>query len=150
MAVRCFTFCLTLTLAALASLQPDAARADHRPAIVVPGRADVPVFIDGVEASGAVVTGEWGLHRAGHVAAVIYPDPYYRVFLRRDGYYPSDGRRPRYGRQEIDTGATRPARDSSYYRAWSASSDRLPAGMRQNSGPPSIIVAPEFERGFSK
>lgn len=143
-------FCLALALPTLFLAPSGVAHADHRPVIVVPGRSDVPVFINGVEASGAVVTGEWGLYRAGHVAAVIYPDPLYLVPVRLDGYFPSEGRRPRYGRQEIDNREARPARAKRYYRAWSAASDRFPVETRQRSEPPEVILAPEFHRDFSK
>jgi hypothetical protein len=47
------------------------AHADHRPVIAVPGRPEVPVVIDGQNASWAVVIGDWGLYRPGHLAPII-------------------------------------------------------------------------------
>jgi len=56
------------------------ARADHAPAIVVPGRPDVPVIINGRDARGAIVIGDWGLYRPGAVApTVIYRQPWPKV-----------------------------------------------------------------------
>jgi hypothetical protein len=48
-----------------------AAHADHVPAIVVPGKRGVPVIINGEDASGAIVIGDWGLYRPGHVAPIV-------------------------------------------------------------------------------
>jgi hypothetical protein len=52
------------------------ARADHAPAIVVPGRPDVPVIINGRDARGAIVIGDWGLSRPGMPVTVIYRQPW--------------------------------------------------------------------------
>ena len=149
MILRRLTGCLALTLGVLALAPTGIARADHRPVIVVPGRADVPVFIDGVEASGAVVTGEWGLHRPGHVGPTIYPDPYYGVSFRRHGYYPSAGERPRYGRVELEDRSARPARSETYYRAWSAQSGDAGADLETYYREP-VSPAPRFGPGYSK
>ncbi|HWL04546.1 MAG TPA: hypothetical protein VNQ99_06360 [Xanthobacteraceae bacterium] len=106
------------------------ALADHAPALVMPGRSDVPVFIDGQYASYGVVEGDWGLHRPGHgvrtvISPVLMPAPY------RGGYYPRTGRRPGYGRREIlpAQGRRLPRPAGEYYREW-------------RSPPPSV---PEFE-----
>ena len=67
------------------------ARADHQPAIVVPGKRGVPVIINGRDATGAIVIGDWGLYRPGHMApTVIYRQPWIR--------YP-DYRHPRPARR---------------------------------------------------
>ena len=42
-----------------------AAHAASEPVIVVPGRPGVPVIINGVDATAAVVYGDWGLFRPG-------------------------------------------------------------------------------------
>jgi hypothetical protein len=108
-------------VSAVAATAPTA-RADHQPAIVVPGRPDVPVIIDGVDARGAVVVGDWGLYRPGF-APILEPGPLLigRAPLRH-GYYPATGRQPRYGRLEIepDAGRRRPASAQGFYRAWSS------------------------------
>jgi len=40
--------------------------------IVVPGRAGVPIIINGIDASYAVVEGDWGLAKNVHVQPTIY------------------------------------------------------------------------------
>jgi len=44
-----------------------AALADGAPVIVIPGRPGVPIIINGVDASYAVVEGDWGLGKGVHV-----------------------------------------------------------------------------------
>src|SRR4051812_7131293 len=78
------------------------ARADHQPIIVVPGRPDVPVIIDGIDARGAVVFGDWGLYRPGF-APMVEPRPLlFSIPPPGRAYYPATGRPPRYGRLEIE------------------------------------------------
>ena len=87
--------------AVLGCLMAGPARADHRPVIAVPGNPQVPVIIDGIDASYAVVSGNWGLYAPGAVVPEIY-GPVVLVPVPGDrGYFPATGRRPRYGRQEI-------------------------------------------------
>ena len=47
------------------------ARADHQPAIAIPGKRGVPVIVNGQNATGAVVIGDWGLHRPGHMGVTV-------------------------------------------------------------------------------
>src|ERR1700726_1727135 len=75
--------------------------------IVIPGRPGVPVVINGVDASYAVVEGDWGLAKGEHVQPTVYGgrpiDPAPRV-----GHYsPTSGRLPGYGRLEIEPPANR-------------------------------------------
>ncbi len=117
------------------------------PIIVIPGRADVPVVIDGYDAAYAVVEGDCGLSRPGHVhprivsGPVIIPGPAYER-----GYYPSYGRRPGYGRYEIQPPANRalPPPAQSYRRDWTTQSDPFPATLDPPANPPPVIVAPRF------
>jgi hypothetical protein len=51
------------------------ALAQREPQIVIPGRADVPVIINGVNASWGVVVGEFGLDRPGEMAPVVIYQP---------------------------------------------------------------------------
>ena len=48
-----------------------AARADHQPVIALPGNPQVPVVIDGVPATGALVSGDWGLYAPGRVVPEV-------------------------------------------------------------------------------
>jgi hypothetical protein len=122
------------------------ARADHQPALVVPGRPDVPVVIDGYDASWAVVEGDWGLYRPGHLTpAVIYPYLPSNDHWHTRGYYPFTGKRPRSGRHEIIPPANRrlPPRAESFHRYWSNDAPPVPAQMEYPLfAPPPIIVAP--------
>ena len=111
---------LSMTLIAMTALP---AWAQGTVAIVVPNRPDVPIIINGIDASWAVVEGDWGLARGIHVQPTIYggravdPDPHV------GGYFPSDGKTPGYGRREIDPPLRRPRRAESYYRSYTAQSD---------------------------
>jgi hypothetical protein len=125
------------------------AHADHQPVIVVPGRSDVPVMINGVDARGAAVYGDWGLYRAGHGSIMIEgvgpggggPASWPR------GYYPATGRPPAYGRREIVPPANRPAQAPAptYYRSWSAGSAPGPVTDQAPYTGPAVIGDP---RGY--
>jgi hypothetical protein len=98
--------------------------------IVIPGKAGVPVIINGYDASYAVVEGEFGLDRPGHMPATIVSGP---LIIPRERYYrsyfPAFGRRPGYGRREIEPPPNRrlPPPAPSYRRSWGAESMALPA-----------------------
>jgi hypothetical protein len=122
-----------------------AVQADHRPVIAVPGNAQVPVIIDGVDASYAVVVGEWGLHAPGRIAPKIIPPPvvFYPGYGPVDpAYYPATGRRPRYGRQEVEIGHASPRPAQSFHREWSAQSGAGPVTEYPPFEPPSVVVEP--------
>jgi hypothetical protein len=104
------------------------------PAIVIPGKAGVPVILYGIDVSYCVVEGDWGLARPGHVAATIVSCPPVTntpVDSGRDYYYPAFGRQPGYGRREVIPPRNRrlPPPAPSYYREWGAQSDPLPASI---------------------
>jgi len=96
------------------------------PEIVIPGKAGVPVYINGIDASYGIVESDFGLDRPGWMApTVVYrpllvsnPTPYV------PGYYPKDNKRPGYGRLEINPPPNRPLPTPAptYYRSWSSSS----------------------------
>jgi hypothetical protein len=142
---------------ALAGLVAVTAHADHRPVIAVPGHPEIPAVVDGVDASYAVVIGEWGLYRAGQVAPkvirpligppVLYRHSFYPGSLE-PGYYPATGRRPRYGRQEIVPAAGRPLRPPapSYQRSWSAESAPGPVTDYAPFAPPDVTIEPRRGR----
>ena len=56
---------LSVTAVLAAALCGAPAFADSGPVIVVPGRPGVPVMINGVDVTGAVVYGDWGLAHPG-------------------------------------------------------------------------------------
>jgi hypothetical protein len=116
--------------------------------IVIPGRPGVPVIINGVDASYAVVEGDWGLGKGTHVEPTIYGGRYIDPVPRVGRYYPSAGRMPGYGRLEIEPPANRklPQPAESYHQSWSAQSAPLPAQSSVPVDPPEIIYAPDYDR----
>jgi hypothetical protein len=116
--------------------------------IVIPGRPGVPVIINGVDASYAVVEGEWGLGQGNQVQPTIYGGRYIDPVPRVGHYYPSAGRMPGYGRLEIEPPANRrlPQPAESYHQSWSAQSAPLPAQSNVPVNPPEIIYAPRDGR----
>jgi hypothetical protein len=140
-----------LALGVVATPRP--AAADNEPVIVVPGRAGVPVMMNGVDVSGAVIEGEWGLNRPGVVAPTVIM-PYWRVWAPSDEqdvgpYFPTTGHRPRYGRHEIIPPANRrkPRPAERYFREWHSESEPSPAtSPAPFFNPPPVIVAPRLVR----
>jgi len=121
------------------ALASSPAFSQRAPAIVVPGRPDVPVIINGVDASWSVVEGDYGLDRPiGMVPTVIYRPsvvlvpvsaPFRTPRSRRPrtgepGYFPSTGERPGYGRLEIVPPPDRslPPPAESFFQSWSSQS----------------------------
>ena len=118
--------------------------------IVIPGRPGVPVIINGVDASYAVVEGDWGLGKGTHVEPTVYGGRYIDPVPRVGHYYPSAGRMPGYGRLEIEPPANRrlPQPAESFHQSWSAQSAPLPAQSNVPVDPPEIIYAPrDYRRG---
>jgi hypothetical protein len=116
---------------------------DGGPVIVIPGRPDVPVIINGVDASYAVVYGDWGLKRPG-AGDIIIAGGRPAYLGGWGGYYPSTGRRPAYGRLEHDPppGRRLPPPAPTYYRTWSAEPPPVPATEYPAFEPPQVIVSP--------
>ncbi|MHC2587289.1 hypothetical protein ACVIG9_001345 [Bradyrhizobium ottawaense] len=72
--------------------------------IVVPGRPGVPIIINNIDASYAVVEGTWGLGKNQQVQPTIYGGRYVAERQPADvgHYYPTLGLRPGYGRLEVE------------------------------------------------
>ena len=113
-------------------------------ATVIPGKPGVPIFINGVDASYAVVEGDWGLLRGTQPHPTVYGGRYVDPVPNVGHYYPSSGHLPGYGRLEVEPSANRkqPQEAESYYRSWSAHS-RPSVEIPQN--PPPVIVAPQID-----
>ena len=122
-----------------------AALADSAPVLVIPGRAGVPVIINGVDASYAVVEGDWGLSKNTHVTPTVYGGRYVDPVPNVGHYYPSSGHLPGYGRLEIEPPANRklPQPAESYHDSWSAHSAPPAPQTEVPLYPPPIIVAPQ-------
>jgi len=112
--------------------------------VVIPGRAGVPIIINGIDASYAVVEGDWGLGQGTHVEPIVYGGRYVDPLSHVGHYYPSSGHRPGYGRVEIEPPANRrlPRPAESYHQSWSAQSMPLPPDIPAN--PPPVILAPRI------
>ena len=121
-----------------------AAHADNEPVVVVPGRLGVPVIINGADATGAVVYGDWGLYRPGGAVVVeggIWP-PVAWPAPNWPHYYPATGRTPAYGRKEIDPGPHRRPIAPAYHKSWVTESDPGPVTEYPPFAPPPVVVAP--------
>ena len=116
--------------------------------IVIPGRAGVPIIINGIDASYAVVEGDWGLSKGTQVQPTIYGGRYIDPVPQVGHYYPSAGHMPGYGRLEVEPPANRrlPQPAESYHQSWSAQSAPLPAQSNVPVDPPAIIYAPQDPR----
>src|SRR5712692_659315 len=123
--------------------------ADSGPVIVIPGRAGVPIVINGIDASYAVVEGDWGLGKGVHVQPTVYGGRPIDPLPNVGHYYPSAGNSPGYGRLEIQPPANRrlPQPAESYHDSWSAQSTPQPAQPLVQPEipfyPPPVIVAPQ-------
>lgn len=113
--------------------------AQRAPVIVLPGRPDVPVLINGVDVSWSVIEGEFGLDRPNEVNPTLIYRPYaivttvpplnYAPHYSEPGYFPSTGQRPGYGRLEVTPPPNRPSPRPAptYFRNWSSVSAPGPA-----------------------
>ena len=128
---------------------PSSALAGEGFDIVVPGRPGVPIIINGIDASYAVVEGQWGLAKNIQVQPTIYGGRYIAERQPSDvgHYYPSLGLRPGYGRLEVEPPTNRklPQPAESYYRNWQSNSAPLPAQVDVPVDPPPVILAPEID-----
>ena len=119
-----------------------AAQAETGPVIVIPGRPGVPIIINGIDASYAVVEGDWGLGKGQRVQPTVYGGRPVEIEPPVGHYYPSSGRIPGYGRLEIEP-AGKPKPAESYHESWTSQS--APPARTQPEVPmypPQVIVAP--------
>ncbi|MBV9561196.1 MAG: hypothetical protein JOY90_12180 [Bradyrhizobium sp.] len=139
-------FALMLLLAA-----PAAAVAGEGFDLVIPGRPGVPIMMNGVDVSYAVIEGDFGLGKSVHNPPRVFgghlvdPEPLV------GHYYPSVGLKPGYGRAEIEAPADRkPKGAESFHQSWSAQSPSLPAPSARMDvplDPPPVMMAPRGREG---
>jgi hypothetical protein len=140
---RRFTVCSIIAAAGFAALAvAPAYGGDTAPSIVIPSRPGIPVVINGRDASYAVVEGDWGLARPGHVPVTVYggspirPNP---VYEPRNRYIPRYGHAPPRGRNEAEPPGHAGAEPAEgFSRNWSSSSDM--------SAPASIVDPTTYYR----
>jgi hypothetical protein len=113
--------------------------------LVIPGRPGVPIIVNGIDVSYAVVEGDFGLGKGIHNQPTIYGGRYVDYAPNVGHYYPSSGHLPGYGRLEIEPPPNRrlPQPAQSYYQSWSAQSAPLPPQTDVPLNPPPIIYAPQ-------
>jgi hypothetical protein len=134
--------------ALLLAVTTSPALAQREPEIVIPGKAGVPVIINGVDASWSVVEGEFGLDRPGAMAPVIIfrPALLATVPYTEPGYFPKTGKKPGYGRLEREPppGYTPPPPAPTYYRSWSSQSAPGPVTDYPQYPMPPVFVQPNI------
>ena len=137
-----------VTLAILMAMTSTALAGGDGFNIVIPGRAGVPIIINGIDASYAAVEGDWGLSKGTQVQPTVYGGRYIDPVPNVGHYYPSAGHMPGYGRLEVEPPANRrlPQPAESYHQSWSAQSAPLPAQSSVPVDPPEIIYAPRDDR----
>ena len=137
-----------VTLAVLVGTAGMAWAESNGPVIAIPGRPGVPVIINGVDASYAVVEGDWGLDKGVHVQPTVYGGRPVEPMPPVGHYYPSSGHLPGYGRLEIES-ADKPKPAESFHQSWSSNSrqaDPLPPPNQVPPYPPPVITAPQFNQ----
>lgn len=138
-----------ITLAVLIGTAGPALAESNGPVIAIPGRPGVPVIINGVDASYAVVEGDWGLDKGVHYQPTVYGGRPAEPPPEVGHYYPSAGHLPGYGRLEIES-AGKPKPAPTFRESWSAGSrqaDPLIPSTQFNQvpeNPPPVILAPQF------
>lgn len=137
---------IALSALGLAAACP-AHAADTGPVYVVPTRPGIPVMINGRDASYAIVEGDWGLARPGHMSVTVIGGHVPRAsseYAPRPRYHPRYGRAPQRGRNEVEPPSDRqlPEPAESYSRSWSSHSGPLPSTMPPFYAPSSYAPPP--------
>jgi hypothetical protein len=117
--------------------------------IVIPARPGVPIIINGIDASYAVVEGEWGLGKNYPVPVTVYGGRPVEPEPPVGHYYPTLNHKPGYGRLEIEPPSNRalPKPGPSFHQSWSAQSAPPAPAQPQFQPevpfyPPAVIAAP--------
>ena len=114
--------------------------------LVIPGRPGVPIIVNGLDVSYAVIEGDFGLGKGVHNQPTVFGGRLVDPEPNVGHYYPSLGLRPGYGRLEIEPPAGRklPLPAEGFHQSWSAHSTPLPPTVAPEvpSYPPPVILAP--------
>jgi hypothetical protein len=138
-----------VTLAVLMGTAGAACAESNGPVIAIPGRPGVPVIINGVDASYAVVEGDWGLDKGVHRQPTVYGGRPIEPMPPVGHYYPSAGHLPGYGRLEIES-ADKPKPAETFHQSWSAGSRQADPVVPVPSNPPPVITAPQFNNNIEQ
>jgi hypothetical protein len=113
--------------------------------LVIPGRPGVPVIMNGIDVSYAVVEGDFGLGKGIHFQPTVYGGRYVDYAPNVGHYYPSSGHLPGYGRLEIEPPSNRklPQPAETYHQSWSSQSAQQPPQPEVPLYPPPVIYAPQ-------
>lgn len=117
--------------------------------LVIPMRPGVPIIVNGVDISYAVVEGNFGLGKGARNQPVVFGGRYVEGEPNVGHYFPSLGVKPGYGRVEIEPPANRklPQPAESYHESWEVRSQMQPPQPEVPMVPPAVIVAPrEYRR----
>jgi len=114
--------------------------------LVIPGRPGVPIIINGLDVSYAVLEGDFGLGKGVNNQPTIFGGRLVDPEPNVGHYYPSLGLRPGYGRLEIEPPANRklPQPAESFHQSWGAQSAPPPPTIVPEvpTYPPPVILAP--------
>ena len=126
---------LTLTFAAMIAMT-SVALAGEGFERVIPGRPGVPVLMNGIDISYAIVEGDFGLGKGVHNEPRVFGGRVIDLEPNVGHYYPSAGLTPGYGRMEIEPPANRklPRPAETYYQQWGAQSAMQPMLSHDNIG----------------
>jgi len=140
---------MRLTLALAILLGTNSAALAEGFEIVVPGRPGVPVIVNGIDVSYAVLEGGYGLGKGVNNQPTVYGGRALPPEAEVGHYYPSLGLKPGYGRFEIEPPANRklPQPAESYHESWHAQSAPTPPTLPNAQPeiplyPPPVIMAP--------
>lgn len=136
-------------VAAGACAVPTVALADSHPALVMANPRGIPPIVNGFDATGAVIEGDWGLARPGAGTVTIYRGASELVVPPAPaGFFPATGRQPPYGRHEIIPPRNRrlPRPAESYRRSWSSDPAGPVVPATVPAEPPPVIFAVPPER----
>jgi len=138
---------LKLALAILLGMTPAAFAEGFE--VVVPMRPGVPIIVNGIDVSYAVLEGDFGLGKGVNNQPTIYGGRLAEPEPPVGHYYPSLGLKPAYGRLEIEPPANRklPKPAESYHESWHAQSAPNPPTLPSTQQdvplyPPPVIMAP--------
>src|SRR5260370_41817817 len=113
--------------------------------LVIPGRPGVPVIINGIDVSYAVVEGDFGLGKGFHKQPTIYGGRYVDYAPNVGHYYPSAGHVPGYGRLEIQPppNRKRPQAAESHFPSLSPQPAQDTAHPDLSLKPPTVSLRPQ-------